>query len=114
VNRGEIYRVRRLPGNDPKRPRCFVIVSRQALIESKAARVVCAPINTTYVGLTTQVPVGIDEVLQHPSCINCDQLFTLDKIGADRLRRGAIGGQAAPASDRPAHRPGRGVDPQEH
>ena len=79
MNRGEIYRVRRPPGNDPKRSRCFVIVSRQALIESKAARIVCAPINTSYVGLTTQVPVGIDEGLKHPSCINCDQLFTLDK-----------------------------------
>ena len=79
MNRGEIYRVRRPPGNDPKRSRCFVIVSRQALIDSKAARVVCAPINTTYVGLTTQVPVGTDEGLKHPSCINCDQLFTFDK-----------------------------------
>ena len=79
MNRGEIYRVRRPPGNDPKRSRSFVIVSRQALIESKAARAVCAPINTTYVGLATQVPVGIDDGLKHPSCINCDQLFTLDK-----------------------------------
>ncbi len=79
MKRGEIYRVRRPPGNDPKRSRCFVIVSRHALIDSKAARVVCAPINTTYVGLTTQVPVGTDEGLKHPSCINCDQLFTLDK-----------------------------------
>ena len=79
MNRGEIYRVRRPPGNDPKRSRCFVVVSRQALIDSKAARVVGAPINTTYVGLSTQVPVGIDEGLKHPSCINCDQLFTLDK-----------------------------------
>ena len=79
MNRGEIYRVRRPPGNDPKRSRCFVVVSRQALIDSKTARVVCAPINTTYVGLTTQVPVGVDEGLKHPSCINCDQLFTLDK-----------------------------------
>jgi len=25
------------------------------------------------------VPVGVDEGLKHPSCINCDQLFTLDK-----------------------------------
>jgi len=80
VNRGEIYRVRRPRGDDPKRWRCFVIVSRQALIDSKAARVVCAPVNTTYVGLATQVPVGVDEGLKHPSCINCDQLFTLDKL----------------------------------
>ena len=79
MTRGEIYRVRRPPGNDPQRSRCFVIVSRQALLDSKAARLVCAPINTAYVGLATQVPVGTDEGLQHSSCINCDQLFTLDK-----------------------------------
>ena len=79
MNRGEIYRVRRPPDDGPKRWRCFVIVSRQALIDSKAARVVCAPVNATYVGLATQVPVGVDEGLKHPSCINCDQLFTLDK-----------------------------------
>ena len=79
MNRGEIYRVRRPPGNDPKRSRCFVVVSRPALLDSKAARVVCAPINSAYAGLSTQVPVGIGEGLKHPSCINCDQLFTLDK-----------------------------------
>ena len=79
MKRGEIYRVCRPPGNDPKRSRCFVVVSRQALIDSKAARVACAPINTSYVGLSTQVPVGIDEGLKHPCCIGCDQLFTLDK-----------------------------------
>jgi mRNA interferase MazF len=96
VKRGEIYRVRRPPSKDPKRSRCFIIVSRQALIDSQAARVVCAPINSTYVGLTTQVPVGVDEGLKHPSCINCDQLFTLDKsvltdfvavLSATRLRQ---------------------------
>ena len=77
--RGDIYRVRRPPGNDPKRSRCFVVVSRQPLIDSKAARIICAPINSTSVGLATQVPVGIEDGLKHASCINCDQLFTLDK-----------------------------------
>jgi mRNA interferase MazF len=79
VTRGDIFRVRRPPGNDPKRFRCFVVVSRQTLLSSNAARVVCAPVNTTFVGLATQVPVGIDEGLKHPSCINCDQLMTIDK-----------------------------------
>lgn len=79
MKRGEIYRVRRPPGNDPKRSRCFTIVSRQTLIDSLATRVVCAPVNTTHVGLATQVPVGTDEGLKHPSCINCDQLVSIDK-----------------------------------
>lgn len=79
MTRGDIYRVRRPPGDDPKRFRCFVVVSRQALLDSKAARVVCAPVNTTFVGLATQVPVGIDEGLKQASCITCDQLVTIDK-----------------------------------
>lgn len=79
MTRGDIYRVRRPPGHDPKRFRCFVVVSRQALLASKAARVVCAPVNTAFVGLATQVPVGTDDGLKHASCINCDQLVTIDK-----------------------------------
>ena len=77
--RGDIFRVRRPPGNDPKRFRCFAVVSRQSLIDSKAARVVCAPVNTAFVGLATQVAVGVAEGLKQASCINCDQLMTLDK-----------------------------------
>jgi len=65
--------------NHPKRWRCFVIVSRQASIDSKAARVLYAPVNTTYVGPATHVPVDVDEGLKEPSCINCDQLFTVGK-----------------------------------
>ncbi len=79
MTRGDIYRVRRPPGDDPRRSRCFVVVSRQALVDSRGARVVCAPVNTLFVGLATQVPVGIEEGLKHASCINCDQLITLDK-----------------------------------
>lgn len=79
MTRGDIYRIRRPPGDDPKRFRCFVVVSRQALLDSKAARVVCAPVNTTFVGLATQVPVGTDDGLKPASCINCDQLVTIDK-----------------------------------
>lgn len=87
MNRGEIYRVRRPPGRDPKRSRCFVVVSRQGLIDSKAARVVCAPINTTCAGLTTQAPVGIDEGLRHPSL---DQVVLTDFVAvlsAPKLRQ---------------------------
>ena len=80
MTRGDIFRVRRPPGNDPKRSRCFAVVSRQALIDSNAARVVCAPVNATFVGLATQVAVGIEDGLKHSSCINCDQLMTMDKV----------------------------------
>jgi mRNA interferase MazF len=78
VRRGELYRVRR-PGGDVRRSRVFVVVSRQALIDSRFATVVCAPVYTKGEGLSTQVPVGTAEGLKHPSWITCDNLVSLPK-----------------------------------
>jgi len=78
MRRGEIYRVHR-PGDDPKRYRCFVVISRQALIDSKFPTVVCAPIFTKGHGLSTQVQVGFEEGLKHESWILCDNLVSLRK-----------------------------------
>jgi mRNA interferase MazF len=79
MRRGDIYRVRQPPRGDPKKSRCFVVVSRQTLLDSKANRVVCAPVNSTDAGLATEVHIGVAEGLKHPSCINCDQLTRLEK-----------------------------------
>ena len=79
LHRGEIYRVRQPQHGDPKKSRCFAVVSRQDLLDSKANRVLCAPINTSGVGLATEVEVGIDEGLKHPSVINCDHITRLEK-----------------------------------
>ncbi len=83
MRRGEIYRVRQPQHGDPKKSRCFAVVSRQDLLDSKANskanRVLCAPINTSGVGLSTEVRVGVDEGLKHDSVINCDQITRLEK-----------------------------------
>ncbi|MDP8984638.1 MAG: type II toxin-antitoxin system PemK/MazF family toxin [Pseudomonadota bacterium] len=79
LRRGEIYRVRQPRHGDPKKSRCFAVVSRQDLLDSKANRVLCAPINTSGVGLSTEVQVGVDEGLKHDSVINCDQIARLEK-----------------------------------
>ena len=79
LRRGEIYRVRQPQHGDPKKSRCFAVVSRQDLLDSKANRVLCAPINTSGVGLSTEVQVGVDEGLKHDSVINCDQITRLEK-----------------------------------
>jgi mRNA interferase MazF len=79
LRRGEIYRVRQPQHGDPKKSRCFAVVSRQDLLDSKANRVLCAPINTSGVGLSTEVEVGVDEGLKHDSVINCDQIIRLEK-----------------------------------
>lgn len=79
MKRGEIYRVAKPPGNDPKQYRYFVVISRDALITSKFSTVICAPIYTTHDGLSTQVTVGINEGLKHDSSIHCDALMSLPK-----------------------------------
>ena len=79
LRRGELYRVRHPQHGDPKKSRCFVIVSRQELLGSNANRVLCAPINSLGVGLATEVGVGIEDGLKHPSVVNCDQLTRLEK-----------------------------------
>ena len=57
----------------------FVIVSRQALIESRFSTVVCAPVYTRRDGLATQVDVGMEDGFKHESSIHCDALVSLPK-----------------------------------
>jgi len=78
MKRADIYRVHR-PGDDPKRHRCFVVVSRQELIDSGFSTVVCAPIFTRGQGLGSQVAVGPNEGMKHESWIMCDNLASLRK-----------------------------------
>lgn len=78
MKRGELYRVHK-PGSDPKQYRTFVVVSRQALIDSRFSTVVCAPIFSNGEGLSTQVMVDTEEGLKHPSWIMCDNLVSLRK-----------------------------------
>ncbi len=79
MKRGELYRVANPSARDPKKFRSFVIVSRQVVIESRFSTVICAPIYSAYDGLSTQVPVGVDEGLKHESSIHCDELVSLPK-----------------------------------
>lgn len=78
MKRGELYRVRR-PSGDPKPVRVFVIVSRQALIDSNFSTLVCAPVFSARHGLTTQVPVGSAEGMKRDSAIVCDGLMSIEK-----------------------------------
>jgi mRNA interferase MazF len=79
VKRGEFYRVPRPSARDPKRFRVFLVVSRQVLIDSSFSTVVCAPVYSARHGLSTQVPVGVDEGLRHDSSVHCDELVSLPK-----------------------------------
>ena len=95
MRRGQIYRVHE-PSGDTKRQRCFVIVSRQVLIESSYATVVCAPIFTNGTGLSTQVPVGPDEGFKHHSWIVCDNLRSMRKSDLTHF----VGSLSEPQLDR--------------
>jgi mRNA interferase MazF len=78
MRRGELYRVYQPPG-DTKQYRVFVIVSRQALIDTRFPKVICAPVYTNGCGLSTQVSVGPNQGLKHESWILCDDLTTILK-----------------------------------
>jgi mRNA interferase MazF len=78
MKRGDLYRVHR-PAGDDIDFRLFVVVSRQALIDSRFPTLVCARVYTRAEGLSTQVPVGIEEGLKHSSWILCDDLASLRK-----------------------------------
>ncbi len=79
MKRGELYRVYKGSSHDPKKYRVFAIVSRYVLIKSKYSTVICAPVYSSYDGLSTQVKVGIDEGLKHDSSIYCDELVSIVK-----------------------------------
>lgn len=78
MKRGEFYRVYK-PSGDPKLHRTFVVVSRQALVDSRFSTVICAPIYSRGEGLATQIAVGPGEGLKHDSWIMCDNLVSLRK-----------------------------------
>lgn len=78
MKRGDLFRVYH-PTDDPKRFRVFVVVSRQALIDSRFSTVTCAPVYSNGSGLATQVRAGSDEGLKHESWITCDELVSMRK-----------------------------------
>ena len=78
MNRGDLYRVRRT-GGDAKRARVFIVVSRPAVIESRFSTVICAPVYSRRLGLSSEVNVGATEGLKHDSSIHCDGLVSISK-----------------------------------
>lgn len=79
MERGDIYRVKKPGGIDPKKFRVFVVVSRRKFIFSTYKTVICAPVYTNRNGLPTEIEIGIDEGLKHDSAIRCDELISIEK-----------------------------------
>jgi mRNA interferase MazF len=70
----------------------FVVVSRQASIDSRFSTVICAPVYSARHGLATQVDIGPQEGLRHESSVHCDEFVSLQK---SRLTQfvGSLGGE---------------------
>ena len=79
MKRGDMYRLRHPGGGDPKKQRVMTVVSRQTLVDSRFPTVVCAPVFTRGHGLETEVSVGPEDGLKHPSWIGCDGLVSIPK-----------------------------------
>lgn len=78
MRRGDLYRAL-TTGEDPRPRRVFVVVSRQALIDSRHSTVVCAPVFAHELGLETEVNVGVEHGLKRASSVHCDDLVSLRK-----------------------------------
>jgi mRNA interferase MazF len=66
---------------DKQRP---VVVLTRELVRPHLTRVTVAPITTTIRGLSTEVPVGKRNGLDHTSVISCDNIVTVPKSALGR------------------------------
>ena len=80
MNRGEIWRTReKLPERGSK-PGFYVVVSRRFIAENPdISTVVCAPVYSEILGISTEVVIGPDAGLPRPSAVRCDFLALMFK-----------------------------------
>jgi mRNA interferase MazF len=84
VNGGEFYLVQKPGSLDPRKQRVFLIVSQQALVDSRFSTLICAPVYSRHDGLSIQVRVGPKEGLKKESSVHCDELVSLPKSALTR------------------------------
>lgn len=81
LERGEIWLLQR-PRPDKRRP--VLVLSRPALLRAMHS-VTVASITSTLRGSPTEVPLGVEEGLKNPCCVNLCNLFTVEqhRLGTD-------------------------------
>ena len=90
MTRGEIYRTRERVAERGGKPGFYVVVSRAFVAENDdVSTVVCAPVYSQVLGLTTEVVLGPDEGLPRTSAVRCDFLTLMFKARPDAVRRDA-------------------------
>lgn len=80
MKRGEVYRTReRVPERGGK-PGFYVVVSRPFIAgHEDVSTVICAPVYSEVLGLTTEVVIGPEDGVAHTSAIRCDFLTLMFK-----------------------------------
>ena len=80
MNRGEIYRTRHRAPVRGGKPGFYVVVSRRFIAENEdVATVICAPVYSEVLGLSTEVVLGTDDGLPRTCSIRCDFLALMFK-----------------------------------
>ena len=80
MTRGEIYRTQERAPERGGKPGFYVVVSRQFIAESDdVSTVICAPVYSRLLGLSTEVVVGPEQGLPRGSSIRCDFLALMFK-----------------------------------
>ena len=73
MTRGEIYRTAERAPERGGKPSFYVVVSRSFIAQNDdVSTVVCAPVYSQVLGLSTEVVVGPEEGLPRASSIRCD------------------------------------------
>ena len=65
------------------KPRPVVVLTREP-VRAAMRRVTVAPITSTAKGLSTEVPVGLDNGLDQDCVVSCDNIITIDKRALGR------------------------------
>ena len=80
MNRGEIYRSRERVSERGDKPGFYVVVSRAFIARHEdISTVVCAPVYSEVLGLTTEVVLGPTEGLPRTCAVRCDFLMLMFK-----------------------------------
>jgi mRNA interferase MazF len=80
VTRGEIYRTADRRPERGDKPGFYVVVSRSFIADSDAvSTIICAPVYSRILGISTEVVLGPDEGLPRLSAARCDFLSLLFK-----------------------------------
>ena len=80
MKRGEVYRTRERVSERGGKPGFYVVVSRSFIASHEdVSTVICAPVYSEVLGLSTEVVLGPEDGLPHVSAVRCDFLTLMFK-----------------------------------